>query len=137
VSETTMRRNLIRLLRHLDARSMESAISIGVPDINYCCGWIELKYVARLPVRQGTLVRIPHYTQEQRIWLLRRYRVSRNAFLLVQVDKHVFLGYGGERASVVGNLTSSELFERADLVMREGINVEKLTAFLHPWGYHD
>lgn len=59
-------------LRGLDPQRMENAVGPGTPDISYAAGWIESKFVRDLPKRATSIVRLDHYTPQQRAWHVRR-----------------------------------------------------------------
>lgn len=72
-------------MQGLDPVRIESPMTEGNPDVNYLCGWIELKYAHRWPTRPLTPLRLPHFTKAQRAWLTRRAHAGGCAFLLLQV----------------------------------------------------
>jgi hypothetical protein len=88
---------------------IENHAGTGQPDVNYCIagveGWIELKYLEAFPKRQDTMVRIPHFEPEQRIWLTQRKNAGGRVFLFVRVDGIAggfFLFDGKEAARHIG-----------------------------------
>ena len=70
--ESTMRARVVKALRSLHAVSVENGVGVGTPDVNCTTCWIELKAVtkANIPKREDTPVRLPHFTQQQKIWLI-------------------------------------------------------------------
>ena len=54
----------------------EDKLTLGIPDVSYgmngVAGWIELKFVSKPPARGGA-VAVPHFSKEQRRWMLSRY----------------------------------------------------------------
>ena len=105
MSEQTMRRKVVRALRdaNLDAVAVENPAHPGTPDVNYVGGWIELKYLPAWPVKGGVL-RIRHFTKQQRIWLERRWGAGGNAYLLLQVGTDWMLFNGGDAARYLGKV---------------------------------
>lgn len=85
MSEKVMRQNVVRWLRPLHAIAVENPVLPGTPDVNYIGGWIELKMVDSWPVGEDTPLRLPHFTQHQRLWLRTRWKKGGKAFLLLQV----------------------------------------------------
>jgi len=73
--EQQQRQLLVKALTKagLDATSVENPAYPGTPDIQFIDGWIECKWVEDWPKKEDTTVRIPHFTQQQRVWLLRRH----------------------------------------------------------------
>jgi hypothetical protein len=78
---------------------IENSVGEGTPDVNACCNqngftidaWIELKSVRAWPKRASTAVKIPHFTSEQKQWLLDRYQAGGAAFLFVRIEREYFL----------------------------------------------
>jgi len=76
--EQEQRQLLVKALTKagLDSTSVENPAYPGTPDIQFIGGWIECKWVEDWPKKEETTVRIPHFTQQQRVWLLRRWVAS-------------------------------------------------------------
>lgn len=95
---------------------VENAIAEGTPDVNGCWRgaefWWELKYLEGWPKRARTPVRIPHYTKEQRLWLLARGQAGGSACLLLRVGKQVLL-FNWFYAQAVGSLIRDHLLSTA------------------------
>jgi len=82
----------------LDPVRVENPIHPGTPDVNLVTGaWLELKSIESFPQRASTIVRIPHFTPQQRVWLLRRWLSGGATYLVLQVVEpdfwYVFDGY--------------------------------------------
>ncbi len=100
----------------------EDALQAGIPDLSYSGGghhgWIELKWLEAWPKREGTIVRIPHYTKEQKHFLLTRGRAGGRCWLLLRVGgasawhltEHILLDH--ERAQDLGALSRREILVR-------------------------
>ena len=71
MSESNMRGQVCDVLRSLDAISVENPAYPGTPDVNFVEGWVELKWIRAWPAREKTVVKIDHYTQQQRVWLFK------------------------------------------------------------------
>jgi len=107
MNEATLR-NYIR--KGLHAKGVltthhEDALNAGVPDLSYSGGgvhgWIELKWLEAWPKRTDTIVRIAHYTKEQKHFLLSRGRAGGRCWLLLRVGReHLLFNY--EQAQTVG-----------------------------------
>lgn len=78
---TTFRKRIV----HLDPQRVETRIDDGIPDVNYTGGWIELKYLPKWPRDPSAIVKIDHYTPQQRAWGLRRWRAGGMSWLLLHV----------------------------------------------------
>lgn len=76
------------------AQRIENACGNGVPDLylkNKITGrsaWVENKLLKEFPKRADTVVKIDHYTAEQRLWLREH---GNGAWLFVQVGDEYFL----------------------------------------------
>jgi len=105
----------------LDPVRVENPIHPGTPDVNLADGrWIELKCLACWPARESTLVRIPHYTPQQRVWLYRRWRYAPGStHLLLEIrDAGQWLLFDGDvAAKVVGRATTAEHRKNARAVL--------------------
>lgn len=110
-----------------DATSVENPAYPGTPDIQFIDGWIECKYLEDWPKRAETTVRIEHFTQQQRVWLMRRsYACSKLtdkmhglAWLVLYVartkDWLVFDGETAARHVAKDGVHKAKLFELAVL----------------------
>ena len=94
------------LTAKLDPVRVENPIHPGTPDVNLSNGkWIELKCIPRWPVRDTTIVRISHYTPQQRVWLYRRWKYAPGSTLLlleVRAEQQWLLFDGDVAAKIVG-----------------------------------
>ena len=88
-AESLMWRKLrpVLIAAKLDPVRVENPIHPGTPDVNLVGRWIELKCIPAWPVRDTTVVRIPHYTPQQRVWLYRRTSAGLELVLAV---RHLF-----------------------------------------------
>lgn len=91
MDESYLRQLIVKLLRPLDAISVENAARYGTPDINYIEGWIELKWKEKWPVRANTPLRVESFTSQQRAWMIRRAQAGGNIHLLLRVGKEWLL----------------------------------------------
>ena len=87
------------LFEGLDPIRIEAETPLGVPDVNYKDGWVELKYVKEWPKRESTPLRLRHFTPEQRSFLSQREKSGGHAFLLLGVGEQVLL-FGGKLAGL-------------------------------------
>ena len=92
--EQNQRQVLVKAMnkRGLDACSVENPAFPGTPDVQHIDGWLELKFLEEWPKRAETTVRIPHFSPQQRCWLIRRFMACEKrqtlhgqAFLLLYV----------------------------------------------------
>jgi len=108
----------------LHAIAVENPCLPGTPDVNYKEGWIELKWLRSWPKNEGTPVQIPHYSQQQKLWIRKRHVTGGKVFLLLQCKKEWFL-FKHPTTMVVGNLTRKELTEQAHKHWANGLKVEE------------
>lgn len=122
----SMKPRVIKALRKLDALAVENPVNPGTPDVNYIEGWIELKWLRRWPVRADTIVKIEHYTNQQKIFAVRRRRKGGQCWLLLEVREQWLLFDGAVAAMRINRTTAEELFEYAHRVWPEGLKDEEL-----------
>ncbi len=125
-AESDMRRVIVKALWKLDAFSVENPANPGTPDVNFIEGWIELKVLEKWPIRTKTLVRISHFTQQQRTRLMARQVLGGNVFLLLKVNQEWLLFDGKTAAIYVGRVTKRDLIDRAAKHWSNGLVTEEL-----------
>lgn len=112
-SESAMWKKIrpILLAAKLDPVRVENPIHPGTPDVNFVDGrWMELKCIPRWPVREHTILRIPHFTPQQRVWLYRRwmYAPGSTLLLLEVLSVRQWLLFDGDvAAKIVGRSTTA------------------------------
>lgn len=99
------------LLKGMHAVRIESHMEGGIPDVNYSLGWVELKCMKEWPKRPDTPLKIPHFTEKQRVWLTQRACAGGRAYLLLQVGPQYLLFLGHVAAAFIGSATKQELEE--------------------------
>lgn len=120
MSEQGMRAKVVKLLKPLDAVSVENPAYPGTPDVNYVEGWIELKWLREWP-REAGVVPLPHFTPQQRVWLFKRWMKKGNVFMLIQCRKEWLLFDGQTASEVVGHATREELIQKARYYSNDGL----------------
>lgn len=129
---TAMRRRVIKLLRPLDAISVENGmVGAGTPDVNYIGGWVELKELKEWPKRPTTKVKIRHFTQQQKVWLRRRAAKGGEAYFLLKVQQEWLL-FDGITAFDIGKYTREELTNKAMIHWKKGLKDKELLECLSP-----
>lgn len=113
MSEKALRRRVVTALKKLDAVSVENSVYPGTPDVNYMEGWIELKKISKWPKRVTTIIRINHFTPQQKVWLRRRWEAGGQVYLLLQVGQEFLLFPGDKAALLLGNVPRKQLCEGA------------------------
>ena len=122
----SMKPRVIKALKKLDAVSVENSVGPGTPDINYIEGWIELKWLRRWPARESTIVHLEHYTNQQKIFAVRRRSKGGQCWLLLLVNGQWLLFDGAVAAMKINKATAKELFECAHAVWPQGLLDEEL-----------
>lgn len=130
MSEMRFRQTVVRELKQLDAISVENPVYPGTPDVNFINGWAELKWARDWPVRKDTLFSIPHYTPQQRVWLLRRWKRGGYSCLILKVGREVLLFRGDVAAELVGRGTQAQHYEAAACVWHKGWRTGELLKWL-------
>jgi len=136
MNEATLRNYIRRGLRAKGVLTThhEDVLNAGVPDLSYSHGgvhgWIELKWLEAWPKRDATIVKIDHYTKEQKYFLLSRGRAGGRCWLLLRVGREHLL-FGHEAAQDVGRITREELrLKSTGGVMMPNVDFEQLTRIL-------
>lgn len=124
--EQNMRQRVVKALKPIDAISVENSAYPGTPDVNTTRCWLELKCEKSWPKLKKTPLRVPHFTQQQRVWLLRRCQKGGRAYLLLQVANDWLLFDGECAASGLGTWTRQQCIEHATAVWLNGLNEKEL-----------
>jgi hypothetical protein len=125
MAESQMRSKITKALAPLHAIAVENPVLPGTPDVNYIEGWVELKWLRSWPV-QGGIVRIPHFTPQQRVWHYRRRRAGGQAWFLLQCKREWLLLDGAVAALVINRSTREELIEASEHYWSDGLVVDDL-----------
>ena len=119
MNESKFRANVAKKMKGLCRMvSIESPTTLlGIPDKTYSTkqgvrGWIEAKFADSWPRRPSTPLRLPHYTAEQKAFLLLEGEFCGYCWLMVRVDRDIFL-FDHYAAQDVGNLCRADMIERA------------------------
>jgi hypothetical protein len=124
MSEQKMRQviNLYMKRFDLDPISVENSAYPGTPDINFCEGWIECKWVKNYPKKEDTPIIIDHYTPQQKAWIHRRARKGGNVWVMICIggDWHLLDGLTAFR--YLGKITAQELKDLSTWWSNTGLN---------------
>lgn len=113
MAESDQRSTVTDLLRQWDAVAVENPVHPGTPDVNCILGWLELKWLRSWPVNDKTVVRLDHFSKQQRVWLARRWARGGSVWLLLQCGEEWLLFDGATAAQLVGKATENELVRGA------------------------
>lgn len=125
MSETDMRKRIVKVLKRFHPVAVENPACPGTPDVNYVEGWIELKHVPNWPKRGGIL-KIKHFTPQQRIWLMQRVARGGRVHLLLQVGQDWLLFSAMNAVKYLNNTTKGELIAKAQKVWHKGLLEKEL-----------
>lgn len=126
MSESALRKSLLKntpSLMHLIP--VENSLGVGTPDLNGCINgyefWAELKYV-NYPKLRKTVVKLNHYTEDQKRWLIHRWITGGNVFLILQAENDMYI-FANRKITLPGTLTRGQLQQQSDFwCKRRGIN---------------
>lgn len=104
-----MRQKVIEALKPLHAISIENRCGVGTPDVNFSGGWLELKNLSAWPAKPETVVAIPHFSPQQRVWQRRRHLAGGGSWVLLQVDVDFLLFTGLVAAKSLGFAVRADL----------------------------
>lgn len=128
MSEHSMWGRVRRALKGLDPVRVENRVELGTPDVNYIEGWVELK-IATAPKRGGIL-KIEHYTMEQRTWAIRRTHHGGRVFLLLKVGNEWLLFTGLCASEFLGKVDLNKLRQVAIKTWKIKLNDRELREIL-------
>lgn len=110
---------------------IENRVGAGMPDVNGCIEgvdfWAELKAIESAPKRKG-IIRIPHYTQEQRLWIRKRGRAGGRVGLALKVGRPLRYFYFHWQAcfTMVGKVNLEELINCAVMYSEGPLPVQSM-----------
>lgn len=136
MSESGARSNLIKAMKCFDAVAVESPMTgIGIPDINFTKGWIEVKWMRAWP-RGADInpVKLDHtLSQEQKIWMNRRWRNGGLVLVAVQISRSWLFYNGGQilTSNWWDNMSRPEMFRMAEWNCSNGLDKEGLKKWIH------
>lgn len=115
-----------------EAQRHEDKLTSGIPDVSYSIthhGWIELKYLPDKPKRDNSILKIDHYTPEQRNWLTLHGARGGLCFLMLQVDK-TYMIFDWTKAQRIATLPYADHVAMAMGVWEKSINWRHLRSIL-------
>lgn len=113
----TLSKNMVKARAWKEATRHEDKLQLGIADLSFVSnsgthGWMELKKLHEWPKRSSTIVRVPHYTEHQRIWLKKKGDAGGNTWLLIKVGRDVLL-FDWHVAQRVGEMIQKDMFSTA------------------------
>jgi hypothetical protein len=133
-----MRRRVVKILKPLHAIPVENSAHPGTSDINFKGGWLELKELEAWPKDRTTVVPVPHFTPQQRLFLTMRDRTGGFADVLLKVRRSWWLINGAEAADGLGELwTQSDIKVNSYCYWEKKLDEKEfLTEILYQSGLH-
>jgi hypothetical protein len=129
MSEGSLWSTLRKNMAWQNAERHEDKFALGVADVSFAHagvhGWIELKFLPVWPKRAGTVVRVDHFTAEQRQWLKAKGAAGGHVFVLLQVAREYLL-FRWQDIDVVGTTTRDELTAAAMVWWRPRLDYGEL-----------
>ncbi len=132
MSESGMRGNVLKILKPLDGVAVENPTMPGTPDINYVDGFIELKWLRSWPKDPEAVVRIEHYSPQQRLWIRRRHLAGGKVWLLLQC-KREWLLFCHPKTMEVGKLTRQQLYAAAHARWEKGLDKKEFLEVINTY----
>ncbi len=114
---------------HGDFMRHEDSIQVGIPDVSYGSkwlnevavnGWIELKAMREWPKKMSTIIKLEHFTPEQKAWLRKRGRNGGRCFMLLKVEGDVLL-FHWTIVAKVGEFTRAQMIRECTRYWRKGV----------------
>ena len=96
-------------------------------------GFIELKHKGMAPIRQTTICRIEHYTDDQRNWLKAKGEAGGMTFLLLQLGR-VFMLFDHVGCQNVGKVVTADLYDLACWHNANGLDPRALWEAINEFG---
>lgn len=98
---------------------VENPAEPGTPDVyvtikdvgRFSMNWIELKHTHSWPKRSTTVLKIDHFTPQQKGWIRRHTRAGARVWLIIQVARDYFL-FQGLDCLLVGELTKEGYYKK-------------------------
>lgn len=82
-----MRQRIVKILKPLHAISVENSCGAGTPDINTVDSWIECKQIKAWPKDPNAVVKVPHFTPQQRLWIKNRIAKGGDVQIVLKVGR--------------------------------------------------
>lgn len=135
---STMRKAMALGKHWREATRHEEKLAKGIADVSfvgndYRHGWMELKQLDAWPKRESTIVRVEHFTKEQKFWLQRKGKAGGNTWLFMKVERDYLLFYW-TRLERIGQVNKDELLRDASVVWSKRMNWEELGTVLSTHG---
>ena len=131
MSERNLRGYIISGLKKAGAfvHAVENPVRPGTPDVYGCYRgvmfWIELKWVVDWP-KNGGMLKLKHFTREQRLWLRQNVAAGGRAFVLLQVYDEWMLFHGEDAPEVIGHTDQFGLYSYEIFFAKSSVDFSEL-----------
>lgn len=109
---------------------VENSAYPGTPDVWWVMGgqsgWIELKWLPSWPKRPSTVVRVDHFTPQQRVCLSLLRRARAQAHVVAKIEDDWLLFSGEAAAEFLGRLPREKLLEKTIKVWNGRLDTQEL-----------
>lgn len=135
MAETDLNRRVCAALAGFAPVRVENPACPGTPDIAYVNGWIEDKKIT-FPKRENSVVKVKHFTQKQRSWLVRHHCAGGVCHVVLEDSRSggVYIIRGDLAAQELGYRTRRELMglcvENDGCALLTGWNGSKFRDFI-------
>jgi hypothetical protein len=130
MSEASMWGRVRKALKIFDPIRIENRCELGTPDVNLVMGdWIELKWVRSAP-KKGGILKLEHYSMEQKTWAIRRHNAGGKVWVLLKVSSCWMIFPGQEAPEYLGRVGLEELKKKATRVWEKRLNDQELRMLL-------
>lgn len=124
-----MRRRIIKILKPLHACAVENSACPGYPDVEFKGGHLENKELKKWP-REGEVIKLPHFTQDQRLWLQMRNRAGGFADICLKVGQDWYLLKGDQASHHLGvDWTREDIEQEAYVSWKKRLDEKKFLEF--------
>lgn len=130
MAESAMRKKVVKALAPLNAIAVENPCLPGTPDVNFIEGWIELKWLRSWPKKEETIVKLDHYSQQQKVWAFRRRRAGGSCWFMLQCGREWLIMDGAVAALWVNKCTKAELIAKSVVYFKSGLDIPAMIQLL-------
>jgi hypothetical protein len=133
MAESALNQRMRKALRQFDPVRIENVVGLGTPDMNFTFGWIENKYLDHWPKNPELVVKLDHYTPDQRVWAVQRIFRGGFVWLMLQVGRDYLLFRGDVAARYLGLVTKAELLKQCAKCWYGNIDDDELISIIFSW----
>jgi len=107
----------------------EEEFNSGIPDLSFSLdpivnGWIELKTIHTWPKKEDSKVRVPHFHDRQKEWMIQRGAAGQNCFFLLEVAENELLLFDHKKIHLINHLTKDEMIKNCLIYIKDSEAIE-------------